>query len=176
MIASTVWFVTMHTFKEAIYRLLIRTSLHTSVCMMWRISICTEYGFSYSVFHNIVCVSHFVLDTVIITPPTPPTHTHPHTPHTHSTTPLTHTHTHSTPHTPPPPHTHTLHPHTGPKGNGGPAKEYIKDLFNNLNPNPENQRVFAHFTEATDTKNIERVFTAVREHVLEENLKDYNLM
>lgn len=78
-----------------------------------------------------------------------------------------------------PPLTST-HPHaltcTGPSGSAAPAKEFIKEMFNNLNPNPENQRVFAHFTQATDTKNIERVFTAVREHVLEENLKDYNLM
>ena len=45
-----------------------------------------------------------------------------------------------------------------------------------VNPDPDNRRIFAHFTQATDTENIKRVFNDVREHVLEQNLKDYNLM
>lgn len=45
-----------------------------------------------------------------------------------------------------------------------------------VNPDPDKRRIFAHFTQATDTENIKRVFNDVREHVLEQNLKDYNLM
>lgn len=45
-----------------------------------------------------------------------------------------------------------------------------------VNPDPDSRRIFAHFTQATDTENIKRVFNDVREHVLEQNLKDYNLM
>ena len=56
------------------------------------------------------------------------------------------------------------------------AKDFIKTLFLSVNPDPENKRIFPHFTCATDTENIKRVFKDVREHVLEENLKDYNLM
>lgn len=39
-----------------------------------------------------------------------------------------------------------------------------------------NKQLFPHFTTATDTKNIERVFEAVKTTVLEENLRDYNLI
>ena len=50
-------------------------------------------------------------------------------------------------------------------------------MFNSVNAEEsEDRRIFAHFTQATDTENIKRVFTDVREHVLEQNLKDYNLM
>lgn len=56
------------------------------------------------------------------------------------------------------------------------SKEFIRTLFLSVNPDPENKRIFSHFTCATDTENIKRVFEDVREHVLEENLKDYNLM
>lgn len=56
------------------------------------------------------------------------------------------------------------------------SKDFIKTLFLSVNPDPENKRIFPHFTCATDTENIKRVFQDVREHVLEENLKDYNLM
>ena len=55
------------------------------------------------------------------------------------------------------------------------SKDFIKTLFLSVNPDPE-KRIFPHFTCATDTENIKRVFQDVREHVLEENLKDYNLM
>lgn len=56
------------------------------------------------------------------------------------------------------------------------AKEFILAMFMSVNPDPDNRRIFAHFTQATDTENIKRVFNDVREHVLEQNLKDYNLM
>ena len=56
------------------------------------------------------------------------------------------------------------------------AKQFILSMFMSVNPDPDNRRIFAHFTQATDTENIKRVFNDVREHVLEQNLKDYNLM
>ena len=65
---------------------------------------------------------------------------------------------------------------TGEVGDAESAKQFILQLFLSVNPDPENKRVFSHFTQATDTENIKRVFQDVREHVLEENLKDYNLM
>ena len=65
----------------------------------------------------------------------------------------------------------------GPKQDPDAAKEFILDMFNSVNAEEsEDRRIFAHFTQATDTENIKRVFTDVREHVLEQNLKDYNLM
>ncbi len=65
--------------------------------------------------------------------------------------------------------------HTGTPGDAEEAKAFILQLFQSVNPDP-NKRIFPHFTQATDTENIKRVFQDVREHVLEENLKDYNLM
>lgn len=64
----------------------------------------------------------------------------------------------------------------GPKADPETAKQFIMQLFLSVNPDPENKRIFSHFTQATDTENIKKVFQDVREHVLEENLKDYNLM
>ena len=66
--------------------------------------------------------------------------------------------------------------HVGPKSDPEAAKQFIMQLFLSVNPDPDNKRIFSHFTQATDTENIKRVFQDVREHVLEENLKDYNLM
>ena len=71
---------------------------------------------------------------------------------------------------------YTLSPATGPAGDPEAAKQFLLQLFLSVNPDPENKRIFSHFTQATDTENIKRVFQDVREHVLEENLKDYNLM
>ena len=70
----------------------------------------------------------------------------------------------------------TMSPTTGPAGDPEAAKQFLLQLFLSVNPDPENKRIFSHFTQATDTENIKRVFQDVREHVLEENLKDYNLM
>ena len=62
------------------------------------------------------------------------------------------------------------------RGNTGAAKDFIQGMFMSVNPDPEGRRIFPHFTQATDTENIKKVFEDVREHVLEQNLKDYNLM
>ena len=48
-------------------------------------------------------------------------------------------------------------------------------MFLSVNDIPE-KRIFPHYTTATDTENIERVFDAVKTTVLEENLRDYNLI
>jgi len=69
-----------------------------------------------------------------------------------------------------------LQQHTEEKGDAESAKEFILGMFMSVNPDPEGRRIFPHFTQATDTENIKRVFQDVREHVLEQNLKDYNLM
>lgn len=62
------------------------------------------------------------------------------------------------------------------EGDSEAAKNFIASMFLAMNPDPENKRIFHHFTTATDTENIKRVFEDVKTHVLEENLRDYNLM
>ena len=64
---------------------------------------------------------------------------------------------------------------SGPARDGEAGKTFIAGLFLSVNPDPE-KRIFHHFTCATDTENIRRVFEDVKTHVLEENLRDYNLM
>ncbi len=63
----------------------------------------------------------------------------------------------------------------GPKCQPAEAAEFIKSMFLSVNEN-EDKRIFPHFTTATDTENIERVFEAVKTKVLEDNLRDYNLI
>lgn len=68
-----------------------------------------------------------------------------------------------------------LRVHTGPPKDAEKAKEFIKEMFLSVNPD-EKKHIFPHFTTATDTENIQRVFEAVKTTVLEENLRDYNLI
>ena len=63
----------------------------------------------------------------------------------------------------------------GPPRDADKAKEFIKEMFLSVNPD-EKKSIFPHFTTATDTENIKRVFEAVKHTVLEENLRDYNLI
>ena len=63
----------------------------------------------------------------------------------------------------------------GPPKDAERAKEFIRDMFLSVNPD-EKKHIFPHFTTATDTENIQRVFEAVKTTVLEENLRDYNLI
>ena len=65
---------------------------------------------------------------------------------------------------------------SGPKSDPEAAKQFIMQMFLSVNPDPDNRRIFCYFTQATDAENMKRVFQDVREHLLEENLKDYNLM
>lgn len=69
----------------------------------------------------------------------------------------------------------TLQLFTGPPGDPEAAKQFLLQLFLSVNPDPENKRIFSHFTQATDTENFKRVFQVVREHILESNLKGYKL-
>ena len=48
-------------------------------------------------------------------------------------------------------------------------------MFIELNPDQE-KIVYGHFTCATDTENIRFVFAAVRDTILQSNLKEYNLV
>lgn len=66
--------------------------------------------------------------------------------------------------------------HVGPAQDAEAGKTFIASLFLSVNPDPDNKRIFHHFTCGTDTENIRRVFEDVKTHVLEENLRDYNLM
>ena len=63
----------------------------------------------------------------------------------------------------------------GPKNSHKEAADFIREMFLSVNDIPE-KRIFPHYTTATDTENIERVFDAVKTTVLEENLRDYNLI
>lgn len=64
---------------------------------------------------------------------------------------------------------------SGPVNDPTTASEFIKAMFLSVNENTE-KRIFPHLTTATDTENIERVFEAVKQTVLEDNLRDYNLI
>ncbi|XP_028399541.1 guanine nucleotide-binding protein G(q) subunit alpha-like isoform X2 [Dendronephthya gigantea] len=55
------------------------------------------------------------------------------------------------------------------------AREFVLKMFVNLNPDPE-KPIYSHFTCATDTENIKFVFAAVKDSILQQHLKDYNLV
>eukprot|EP00128_Syssomonas_multiformis_P017470 Colp12_sorted_trinity150504_noHs@4119 len=63
----------------------------------------------------------------------------------------------------------------GPDGNIDSAKEFILDMFVKLNRN-ESKPLYPHFTCATDTENIRFVSIAVKDTILQHNLRDYGLM
>ena len=48
-------------------------------------------------------------------------------------------------------------------------------MFVELNPDPE-KIIYSHFTCATDTENIRFVFAAVKDTILQANLREYNLV
>ncbi|XP_076648628.1 G protein alpha q subunit isoform X1 [Halictus rubicundus] len=64
---------------------------------------------------------------------------------------------------------------TGPQNNAMSAREFILGMFVELNPDTE-KIIYSHFTCATDTENIRFVFAAVRDTILQFNLKEYNLV
>uniref|UniRef100_A0A670JP87 Uncharacterized protein n=1 Tax=Podarcis muralis TaxID=64176 RepID=A0A670JP87_PODMU len=53
--------------------------------------------------------------------------------------------------------------------------EFILKMFVDLNPESE-KIIYSHFTCATDTENIRFVFAAVKDTILQLNLKEYNLV
>ncbi|CAK1546106.1 unnamed protein product [Leptosia nina] len=55
------------------------------------------------------------------------------------------------------------------------AREFILRMFVDLNPDAE-KIIYSHFTCATDTENIRFVFAAVKDTILQSNLKEYNLV
>ncbi|PAV82432.1 hypothetical protein WR25_27255 [Diploscapter pachys] len=54
------------------------------------------------------------------------------------------------------------------------AREFILKMFVDLNPDAD-KIIYSHFTCATDTENIRFVFAAVKDTILQHNLKEYNL-
>jgi len=63
----------------------------------------------------------------------------------------------------------------GPKKDAQAAREFILKMFVELNPDPD-KIIYSHFTCATDTENIRFVFAAVKDTILQLNLKEYNLV
>ncbi|KAL3885395.1 hypothetical protein ACJMK2_025458 [Sinanodonta woodiana] len=63
----------------------------------------------------------------------------------------------------------------GPKKDAQAAREFILRMFVDLNPDPD-KIIYSHFTCATDTENIRFVFAAVKDTILQLNLKEYNLV
>ncbi|XP_048505001.1 guanine nucleotide-binding protein G(q) subunit alpha isoform X1 [Athalia rosae] len=64
---------------------------------------------------------------------------------------------------------------TGPQKEATTAREFILRMFVDLNPDAE-KIIYSHFTCATDTENIRFVFAAVKDTILQSNLKEYNLV
>ncbi|KAK9302064.1 hypothetical protein QLX08_005802 [Tetragonisca angustula] len=65
--------------------------------------------------------------------------------------------------------------YNGPQRDAIPAREFILQMFVDLNPDIE-KIIYSHFTCATDTENIRFVFAAVKDTILQLNLKEYNLV
>uniref|UniRef100_A0A0K8TRB9 Guanine nucleotide-binding protein subunit alpha n=1 Tax=Tabanus bromius TaxID=304241 RepID=A0A0K8TRB9_TABBR len=63
----------------------------------------------------------------------------------------------------------------GPQRDAIAAREFILRMFVDLNPDSE-KIIYSHFTCATDTENIRFVFAAVKDTILQSNLKEYNLV
>ncbi|XP_036169715.1 guanine nucleotide-binding protein subunit alpha-11 [Myotis myotis] len=63
----------------------------------------------------------------------------------------------------------------GPQRNAQAAREFILKMFVDLNPDSD-KIIYSHFTCATDTENIRFVFAAVKDTILQLNLKEYNLV
>ncbi|XP_007524874.1 guanine nucleotide-binding protein subunit alpha-11 [Erinaceus europaeus] len=63
----------------------------------------------------------------------------------------------------------------GPPRDAQAAREFILKMFVDLNPDSD-KIIYSHFTCATDTENIRFVFAAVKDTILQLNLKEYNLV
>lgn len=63
----------------------------------------------------------------------------------------------------------------GPKCDAQAGREFILKMFVDLNPDSD-KIIYSHFTCATDTENIRFVFAAVKDTILQLNLKEYNLV
>ncbi|XP_069086184.1 guanine nucleotide-binding protein subunit alpha-14 [Pleurodeles waltl] len=65
--------------------------------------------------------------------------------------------------------------YAGPKQDAKAAREFILKLYQDQNPDKE-KVVYSHFTCATDTENIRFVFAAVKDTILQLNLREFNLV
>ncbi|KAM9167576.1 guanine nucleotide-binding protein subunit alpha-14 [Mergus octosetaceus] len=65
--------------------------------------------------------------------------------------------------------------YTGPKQDVKAARDFILKLYQDQNPNKE-KVIYSHFTCATDTENIRFVFAAVKDTILQLNLREFNLV
>ncbi|KAM7093696.1 guanine nucleotide-binding protein subunit alpha-14 isoform 2-T2 [Molossus nigricans] len=65
--------------------------------------------------------------------------------------------------------------YTGPKQDVKAARDFILKLYQDQNPDKE-KVIYSHFTCATDTENIRFVFAAVKDTILQLNLKEFNLV
>ncbi|XP_022243132.1 guanine nucleotide-binding protein G(q) subunit alpha-like isoform X2 [Limulus polyphemus] len=63
----------------------------------------------------------------------------------------------------------------GPKQDHIAAREFILKMYLAQNPDPD-RMIYSHFTCATDTENIRFVFAAVKDTILQLNLKEFNLV
>ncbi|CDQ77918.1 guanine nucleotide-binding protein G(q) subunit alpha-like isoform X1 [Oncorhynchus nerka] len=63
----------------------------------------------------------------------------------------------------------------GPQRDPQAGREFILKMFVDLNPDSD-KIIYSHFTCATDTENIRFVFAAVKDFILQLNLKEYNLV
>ncbi|XP_073526907.1 guanine nucleotide-binding protein subunit alpha-14 [Phyllobates terribilis] len=64
---------------------------------------------------------------------------------------------------------------TGSKQDAKSAREFILKLYQDQNPDKE-KVIYSHFTCATDTENIRFVFAAVKDTILQLNLREFNLV
>nr|BAC39447.1 unnamed protein product [Mus musculus] len=65
--------------------------------------------------------------------------------------------------------------YTGPKQDVKAARDFILKLYQDQNPDKE-KVIYSHFTCATDTENIPFVFAAVKDTILQLNLREFNLV
>ncbi|KAM6034804.1 guanine nucleotide-binding protein subunit alpha-14 [Theristicus caerulescens] len=65
--------------------------------------------------------------------------------------------------------------YTGPKQDVKAARDFILKLYQDQNPDKE-KVIYSHFTCATDTENICFVFAAVKDTILQLNLREFNLV
>jgi len=56
------------------------------------------------------------------------------------------------------------------------AVEFIKEEFHKLNQKPQSKQVYPHETCATDTENVKFVFNAVKDVILQGNLRDSGIL
>lgn len=64
---------------------------------------------------------------------------------------------------------------SGPQQDAEAGQKFILEIFLALNTNEE-KMIYSHFTCATDTENIQKVFKDVKHHIMQGNLKEHNLV